>query len=98
MLYYACVCLFKWSNLLSHAYMGTSPWPILRHACLNVLDIHELSFASNSDSYEIIYRLLSSISDSYEIIYRTYASIPNSYENIIKFMLSNINDKNIRIL
>src|SRR5436189_6019552 len=41
-----------------------------------LLDSHELSFAS--------------ISDSYEIIYRIYASIPNSYENILKFILSNI--------
>ena len=55
-----------------------------------LLDIHELSFASISDSYEIIYRLHTSISDSHEIIYRNYASIPNSYENILKFMLSNI--------
>ena len=55
-----------------------------------LLDIHESSLASISDSYEIIYRLHASISDSYEIIYRNYASIPNSYENILKFILSNI--------
>ena len=40
------------------------------------LDIHELIYAS--------------ISDSYEIIYRFHASISNSYENIQKFILSNI--------
>src|SRR5436190_11371848 len=66
------------------------------------VDIHESTFASISDSYEIIFRFYASISDSYEIIYRIQASIPNSYENILKFMLSKhihdiIYDQNLEI-
>ena len=54
------------------------------------LDIHEYSYASNSDSYEIIIRFYASISDSYEIIYRFQALIPNSYEYIINSCYLNI--------